>query len=92
MSTFVARRNPEATVKELGAETLLYLPANRTVHVLNATAQIIWSLCDGEHTLEDMEQALREEFAVPEGQDIRQDIESILERLSEKGLVSISPA
>ncbi len=84
-----ARRRPDITVKELGAETLLYAPGGQAIHVLNATAYLIWQLCDGEHTVQDMERTLRETFQVPEDQDVRQDVEQTLAELARKGLIDM---
>lgn len=88
-SSVRARRHPDVTVKELGNETLLYAPGGQAIHVLNATAYLIWQLCDGKHTLEEMEQALREAFAVPDSHDVRQDVEQTLAELARKGLIAL---
>ena len=59
MNTTRPVRKPDITVKDIGGETLLYSAAEEAIHILNPTARLIWELCDGEHTVEDMEQAIR---------------------------------
>ncbi len=45
------------------SETMLYDPQTETIHVLNPSAELIWELCDGEHTPADIAQAIREQYA-----------------------------
>ncbi len=90
MPKMTATQSSEAIIRELGSETLLYIPATKTIHVLNATARLIWSLCDGKHTVDDMERIVREKFSVPENHNVREDIEKVLDELSEKGLIVLS--
>jgi hypothetical protein len=42
------------------------------MHILNPTARRIWELCDGEHSVEDMAQAIRGSFSVPDAYDVGQ--------------------
>ena len=54
-------------VEPMEAETMLYPASGGAVHVLHASAKLIWDLCDGQHSIEEIEQKLRERFAIPEG-------------------------
>lgn len=73
--------------QDLGSEMLLYDAADEVIHVLNRTAQLIWHLCDGRHTVQEIEQAIRARFCVDEGQRVTQDIRQTLEDLAVKGLL-----
>ncbi len=75
------------TVQEMGEETLLYSTEAEAVHVLNPTAKLIWDLCDGEHTLADIEQALRASFSISAEHDVAADIRQTLETFAGKGLL-----
>ena len=44
------KRKPDVICRAAGQETLLYDSATDSVHVLNATARMVWELCDGCHT------------------------------------------
>lgn len=80
-------RHPEIVAQDLGDETLLYDAHGQAMHVLNATACHIWQLCDGRHTLADIEQSLRDNFAIPEDHNLSQDIQQTLNTLTAKGLL-----
>ena len=80
-------RNPDIKVQEIGKETLLYSPEGRAVHVLNPTALLIWNCCDGGHTDQDIARAIRESFAIPEGQDVVRDIHKTLQVFADKKLI-----
>lgn len=87
MSATKPRRKSDVAIQELGEDVLLYRAENQAIHVLNTTAQRIWELCDGEHTEEDIAQALRTHFAVPTGHDVAGDIRLTLGRFAEQGLL-----
>jgi hypothetical protein len=81
-------RNADVLRRELGAETVLYTSEMKAVHVLNRTARLIWEMCDGHHTLADMERHLRTRFAVGMDYDLVPDIQAALRALLAKGLVT----
>jgi hypothetical protein len=87
MNTTRPVRKPGTAVKEIGSETLLYGAAEKAIHILNPTAQLIWELCDGEHTVEDIEQTLRASFFVADERDVTADIRRTLEVFVSKGLL-----
>jgi predicted ATPase len=82
------RRKPKIMANDLGEQVALYSVEGRAVHVLNPTAHLIWDLCDGEHSLEDIEVAIRSSFAVPEGHDVQAYIRRTVEELSRKRLLT----
>jgi hypothetical protein len=87
MNTTRPVRKPGITAKDIGGETLLYSAEEEAIHILNPTAQLIWELCDGEHTVEDMEQAIRTSFSVADENDVSGDIWRTLEVFVGKGLL-----
>ena len=80
-------RNPDILRQEACKETLLYSPAGRAVHVLNPTARTIWEQCDGQHSIGDIAQALREQFATAPEHDLEGDVRRTLQAFAEKGLL-----
>jgi coenzyme PQQ biosynthesis protein PqqD len=68
-------------VEEMEAENLLYrLGAHKAIH-LNDTATVIWKLCDGSRTVQDIIDMLKKEYpdseaAVPA--DVREAIEQLI--------------
>ena len=81
---------PGIIAKNIGDETLLYSAEEEAIHVLNATAKLVWELCDGEHTAADMERAIRASFSVPDEQDVGRDVRQTLDILTDKGLLCTS--
>ena len=80
-------RESGITVKDMGEETFLYSADEEAIHILNPTAQLIWELCDGEHTVADMERAIRASFAVADEHDVTEDIQRTLDIFADKGLL-----
>jgi hypothetical protein len=80
-------RNLGVLERNMGVETILYTSQMDAVHVLNRTARLIWDLCDGNHTVADIEQAVRAKFAVEDNVDLYPDIRLAIDALLEKGLV-----
>ncbi len=75
------------TIQQLGDELILYDTQNKTTHVLNPTARLIWELCDGKQTMKDMERTVRAHFSVSIGHDLARDIQQTVKGLREKGLL-----
>jgi hypothetical protein len=74
--------------KALGDETLLYWADGKALHVLNRTALVIWELCDGQHTVQEMENVIRAKFQVADPQaDIAGDIDRTLQTFIAAGLL-----
>lgn len=83
-------------VEQAGPETLLYHATGQAagdpslggaIHALNPTARLIWDLCDGAHTVAEIETALRAAFEVPADHDLQTDIHRTLAVLLRNGLL-----
>jgi hypothetical protein len=72
---------------EVEGETMLHDPATQQVYVLNPTAALIWSLCDGTHTVEQMIDAVKTQFSQTTGVDVPQDVNQSLAWFNEYGLL-----
>jgi hypothetical protein len=83
-------RKASVVSKKLGDESVLYDHETRAIHVLNPTAIIVWDLCDGKHTAEDIELSLRTEFKADSGTPVIHDVKSIIERFYTEGLLEDS--
>ena len=73
--------------RKLGDEWMLYDRESGVVHVINATAESVWDLCDGNHGPDEIVTSLRDSFAVPDGTPVRKDIDEILQALFDQGLL-----
>ena len=74
--------------KSVGHEIILYGSTDEAIHILNPTAKLIWDLCDGAHTVADMEQSLRTQFAVLPERNLTTDIADTLKLFADKGLLA----
>ncbi|MCF6148549.1 MAG: PqqD family protein [Candidatus Kuenenia sp.] len=81
------RKQEGIITQDIGNEIVLRNADEKTIHVLNTTARIVWELCDGDHTVEDIEHTLREKFSIPDNVNVLNDILNTLSTLSEKGML-----
>jgi hypothetical protein len=70
-----------------GRDILLYDPIADAVHVLNATADSVWEMCDGRHSPAEIVTELRKRYGGTESADLPGDVESALRALAAKGLL-----
>ena len=71
-------------------EVLVYDPAVDRTHRLNVSATLIWQLCDGTRSLEDIARVLTEQFEV-EFETALRDAGAVLEQLKEEQLLTGVP-
>jgi hypothetical protein len=79
---------PDLTTAELDGETVVYDPSNGQVHQLNATATLVWSLCDGERSVDDLARLVAESYAIPLD-EARGDVAELVAGLLAANLVVI---
>ncbi len=72
-------------------EVLVYDPVVDRTHRLNVSATLIWELCDGTRSLEDIARVLTEQFEV-EFETALQDAWTVLKQLKEEQLLTGIPA
>ena len=74
--------------KEIDSDLMLYNSELDEVHILNATAQVIYKLLRDGKSFEEIEQELRSRFLLEEGHDILRDIEECAQLLKKMELIS----
>lgn len=74
--------------QELDAEAVLYHAATGKVHILNKTAERIWELCDGQHSVAEMETDLRARFQIAPDTTVDKDIKATLAQFAADGLLA----
>lgn len=57
--------HPDLTTSELDGETILYDPRSGQVHQLNASATLIWALCDGTRPIAAISDAVAATYQLP---------------------------
>jgi PqqD family protein of HPr-rel-A system len=76
--------------RQVDDEWVVFDPAANELHVLNLSAAVIWSHCTGEHSKEEIAEALREAFDIGADQ-AGADVRSTLARFWDAGLLRSSP-
>ena len=72
--------------RKLGDEWMLYDTEKGSIHIINAMAEFVWGMCDGCHTLDEMEKHVKEAYSVPEGVTPKIDLENIVQSFANLGL------
>lgn len=65
--------------RRAGDEAILYNAKAKFIHMINSTAVLVWELCDGLHSIDEIEEIIRDKFEVSTKNDIRKDIQDIIE-------------
>jgi PqqD family protein of HPr-rel-A system len=73
--------------RKVSDEWVLYDQGDKSVHVLNTTAEFVWRMCDGSLTLPEIEDRMREAFDVPEGTEVKKALDNILQNFSNLGII-----
>ncbi len=73
--------------RQLGNEWLIYNTGKKSVHIINSMAEFVWRMCDGSHNLSDIEDRVRDAHLVPDGTNLRKDVEGIIESFSNLGIL-----
>ena len=81
------RARPDVALRRVGSEWVLLDAARDRAHVLNLTAAVVWTYCDGEHEQAAIAEAIVAEIPAPDPAHIRGDIEDVLRRFATEGLL-----
>ena len=82
------RRKNDYRLELLDDEMVLYHPSETKILYFNQTASLIWQLCDGERTAEEMIRLLSESY--PESaSEIATDVQSTLQQFEEQGCIEL---
>lgn len=82
------RPNPEVRFEPFDGEILLYSPRNAAGIWLNATASLVWGLCDGRRTIGEIVDVLRGTYPAAADQ-LSADVEGALGELAALGAIDL---
>jgi len=74
--------------RQVDDEWVVFDPAANELHVLNLSAALIWSHCTGEHSPQQIAEALRDAYGL-EREQAAADVGAALERFREAGLLEL---
>lgn len=78
---------PDVALRRVGSEWVLFDAARDRAHVLNLTAVVVWTYCDGAHGPDAMAEAIARDVSSPDAAVIRRDVEDVLRRFAAEGLL-----
>ena len=82
------RARPDVVFRALSHEWVLYDPRSRELHVLNLTAALVWTLCDGSLDAAGMARSIVETVAEsPPESEVVQDVQAVLDTFRSEGLL-----
>ncbi|RMF04853.1 MAG: PqqD family protein [Chloroflexi bacterium] len=82
------QQKPGYRLEALDDELLLYHPGRTAIIYCNATASLVWQLCDGNRTIGEMIDLLSAAYEQP-AEVIKADVFSVLEEFCRHGAVQI---
>lgn len=88
--SYVPHRVPTVSELEVGDGLILYVEDADLIHRLNASAQLVWRLCDGEATVGQLSSEIADEYGL-DLKEVRVQIASLVGELDALGLVSGQP-
>jgi hypothetical protein len=77
----------DVSIQKLGDKVMVYDPLNEKVHILNNTAYCIWTLCNGNCTLQEIKEKISRKFPEISDQEILNDIASAIDNFEQKKLL-----
>jgi hypothetical protein len=81
------KKRADLAIKELGDEFMLYDEINEKIHVLNHTAYLIWTFCDGCHDLKDIEKEMNSRYPMLCDYNMLQDIKKTIDDFKKNKLI-----
>lgn len=88
MDTKQPLRKDGILTRRMGEEWMLYDSEKGDIHVINSTAEFVWRLCDGTHKTSEIQHQVQETFDVPDGVDVIKDIDGIIEKFRDLGVLA----
>lgn len=87
------RVRDDAVFRPLAGEWVVFDPGGRRLHVMNLTAALVWSFCDGARSRDEIVREVRQAFPEPpDRESVERDVDEALATFGEKGLLHGSPA
>ena len=77
----------DVLLRRVGSEWVLFDARRDRAHVLNLTAAVVWTYCDGQHGSTAIAEAIAHNLADTEPVAIAGDIEQVIHRFATEGLL-----
>ncbi len=77
----------DVLLRRVGSEWVLFDARHERAHVLNLTAAVVWTYCDGSHGSDAIADAVAGAVEGADPPTLRSDIELVLRRFADEGLL-----
>ena len=85
---FAPQVRDDLVFRQLDEEWVVYDPKSEKLHVLNASAAVVWLCCAGEATLAEIVDAVRDAFhGNIDRQTLEDEVQHTVESFAQKGLL-----
>lgn len=74
MTEYKPLHKSDLILKDMGDEFLIYSAEHKELHVINPTPRLIRDMCDGKHSIRQLEDEIRSHFSIRPEADITVDI------------------
>ena len=81
-------RNPDIVIRREKEEALSFNPADGNMICMNKTGILVWDLCDGANTFDDIVAKIVEKFEVSR-EKAEEDCEKFVKELEEAGFLGV---
>jgi hypothetical protein len=85
-------RKEEIVCQKLGDDWILYDPEPGSIHIINAMAEFVWTMCDGCHSIDEMERQIADAYEVPAATNVRADVQSVIQSFADLGMLASQEA
>ena len=87
--TATPKAREDVVFRPLADEWVLFDPRRHLLHVLNLTAALVWSYCDGETSMEALVEEVESAFTDPPPRsDVARDVDEALQRFRTEELLA----
>ncbi|HEX8681328.1 MAG TPA: PqqD family protein [Ardenticatenaceae bacterium] len=83
------KQKPDYHLEEMDNELLLFHPQEKKVLYMNETTALVWQLCDGQRTIQEITALLVETFP-DAAREIPGDLENILKQLQQERVIELA--
>ncbi len=88
-NTDIFKQNEDCLLEDMDGEMLLYNPSSSVTLHLNGPSAIVWQLCDGERSAEEIIALVKEAYP-DQSEQIEEDVASVIDDLSERNVLVLS--
>jgi len=85
----IYKQNEDCLLEDMDGEMLLYNPSNSTTLHLNGPSVIVWELCDGERSVQEIIDMVKEAYP-DQAEQVIEDVKAVIEDLSERKVLELA--